>query len=392
MNWISVKDKLPDQPGNYLVWGDSFTESFIRYFKDDIWWEDHCLDCGELEQWSKASDGDIIFWMPLPKPPLSPDFNTRRHYLESEAQKNVSLFQQALEYTPLDVELNQWLKSDRFGKTTSENYQYYVKEMQSAGIFPVADAAGNPFTIGHFRHIKHEKMLEWIKLNESLKESTKQLYIACYKSFLNHLERISYGRFKSIKQTSKSIPLRNKKTTRILTLKEWDMFNKALEQINHRDSLIARCMLQGARRVSEILEIKIPHIDFHHNIIHFWKTKQNGDVEEIPISYPATFMHELEEYIASTSDQRKESHLLFITRNGNPVRRSRLNHSFLEASKKANIQNVTPQMLRATWIALTKSKGISEEEIMKVTGHTTKRMIGRVEPNNENISQNIILI
>lgn len=320
---------------------------------------------------------------------LFPNINTYRSFLATEIQRNVSFFQEALEYTPLDIEIDHWLESDRFGKTTYKNYQYYVKEMLLAGIFPTIDTGGNPFTLGLFRHIKHEKMIDWINLNEKLKESTKQLYIACYKSFLNHLERISYGWFKSIKETSKSISLRNKKTTRILTLKEWEEFNRALEEINHRDSLIARCMLQGARRISEILEIKIPNIDFHHSIIHFWKSKHNGDMREIPISYPKKFMSELESYIAETAEVRGKSHLLFITRNGKPLTRSRLNHSFLEASKKAQIQNVTPQMLRATWVALTKSKGIPEEEIMKVTGHTTKRLISSTD---KNISQDIILI
>jgi integrase len=86
-------------------------------------------------------------------------------------------------------------------------------------------------------------------------------------------------------------------------------------------------------------------------------------------------MDELKKYIADTANIRKEAPYIFVTRTGRFVTRLRCNYSFNRAAKKANIKKVTPHMLRATWVTLVKQQGVQDSEIMKVTGHTSSKMI-----------------
>lgn len=50
--WISVKDKLPDTTGNYLVYNGAVI---------------YCSFLNSNKQWNSWSD--ITHWMPLPEPP-----------------------------------------------------------------------------------------------------------------------------------------------------------------------------------------------------------------------------------------------------------------------------------------------------------------------------------
>ena len=62
--WISVKDKLPEEDDNYLVYGASYLGSIINgsdYF--DV----------ELGDWWEHPHDQITHWMSLPKPPESED-------------------------------------------------------------------------------------------------------------------------------------------------------------------------------------------------------------------------------------------------------------------------------------------------------------------------------
>ena len=73
--------------------------------------------------------------------------------------------------------------------------------------------------------------------------------------------------------------------------------------------------------------------------------------------------------------QRKDLSTVFITRNGKQIQRSNINGTFYRASKRANLEKVTPHMLRVSWVTLVKQQGVPDSEIMKVAGHTSSQMI-----------------
>ena len=153
-------------------------------------------------------------------------------------------------------------------------------------------------------------------------------------------------------------------------------------------------MFQGAKRISEVLGVKLEQVDFENNIIRFRQSKTGGMLKEIPISYPKHFMDELQDYITATNEHRTNAYV-FITRTGKPVTRVRLNYSFEQASNKARMQHkVTPHMLRATWVTFVKQQGVQDTEIMKVTGHTSSKMIYAYDKTSaeDNYTKKIVLI
>ena len=61
--WISTKDKLPEEPGRYLVSGKFYDSPFQIWICDFI-------GIGAIRGWSNPARNPIVsFWMPLPEPP-----------------------------------------------------------------------------------------------------------------------------------------------------------------------------------------------------------------------------------------------------------------------------------------------------------------------------------
>lgn len=302
-----------------------------------------------------------------------------------------------LEYTPMKVVIQQWLSN--LSTETRRNYAYYIDDMKRRGIMPDRDSNGNEYTVGHFRHERHELVLDWIKKITDWAEGTRQVRCACYISLTAYLERISRGWFRKVQPSLLAanptfFQVHDKCVTEALTLSEWHRFIDALDAINTRDGLIARCMFQGAKRISEALDLALEQIDWSKSILRFIQKKTGGMIKEIPITYPQHFMDSLKNYIDSTAEQRKDATFVFITRTGKKVTRLRLNHSFAKASENAKIKKVSPHVLRATWVTLAKQQGIQDTDCMKVTGHTSSKMIYSYDKTSaeENVTKKLTII
>lgn len=77
--WISVKDRLPEKSGEYIVCCD---DSFCSY-GEGIWYQSGVVVCAGVDvginegicwEWQENGtiydlDGIVTHWMPLPKPP-----------------------------------------------------------------------------------------------------------------------------------------------------------------------------------------------------------------------------------------------------------------------------------------------------------------------------------
>ena len=132
-----------------------------------------------------------------------------------------------------------------------------------------------------------------------------------------------------------------------LSFYDWRAFADEIYGMNLRDELIARTIIQGAHKISEVLDLRVDQVDFENKGIHF---KKKGGEEFYFCD--TSFIDELNEYVGLTAYQRKNSSFLFITRTGQRVARSRLNYSFARASAKCGIKKVYPEVLRATWVTL----------------------------------------
>jgi len=311
--------------------------------------------------------------------------------------KERSAFIQKLEYTPISVAVADWLRN--LHGETRRNYAYYITDMMRRGIIPEIDGNGNDFTIGHFNFTPHEKVVDHLKTIEEWSEGTRQVRAACYISFTSYLSRISQGWFRKAEPSTLAsnktfYSVRDKCQTRAISLSEWHRFIEALYELNERDALIAKAMLQGGKRISEVLSLTIDQIDFDQRIIRFRQSKTGGTIREILITYPESFISELGKYIDDTKESRGEGRTVFITSKGKNVYRTQLNATFEKASKMANLEKVTPHVLRASWVTFAKEQGVADSEVMKVTGHTSSKMIYAYDKTSaaENYSKKLVLI
>ncbi len=241
-----------------------------------------------------------------------------------------------------------------------------------------------------------ETTLDLIKAKIHGSEATKQARCAAFISLTGFLARRTQG------MVRKTIPskdngastfkkIRSKATTEALTEKELNVFLRSLKDINYRDYLIAKTILQGAKRIDEVLSAKISQIDWTNNKITF-KQSKSRELEQITIiHYPEYFIKELKEYVAD----RKKEDLIFITSQGKKVIQPHIFRSFVNASVKSNLsKKVTAHTLRATAITILTNKGYSTEQIMKVSGHVTSSSVSYYDktPIEKNITQEVALI
>lgn len=287
----------------------------------------------------------------------------RRKYLPSGAgNKNY------LQDIPLKDAIENWLISIR-SASRRRNYTYYLRDLilRFPFVFPEKDGLGNIYTVGHFRNENHIEVIDSIKEIDEWSPVTRKNRAYCYSSLVNYFYKISNGWFPRIRslllEADSTVDSRYaNRVTKSLTFHEWRRFIRALRCISKRDSLMARCMLQGCH-IEEIINLKLDQINFEQRTIVF---NGGGLYGQKFSEYSADFMDELRDYIESTSIQRKELPFVFISRNGKKLYSSRLNYVFTRAAKAARLKKVTPYMMRLTWDALVNEKGISEEKIMKI--------------------------
>lgn len=261
------------------------------------------------------------------------------HELSSNRDNFISNQRAELENISLNNTLLYWRAHIR--PKLKKNYQKEASLLLQYNLIPTTFANGENFTIGGFRHIRHQSVINYIKEKNDWSTATKQQLVDCYISFVKWLDDLSFGWFKK-DLSPHQISLRAMKQT--LTFSEWRTFIDMLCEKNIRDGLIARCLLQGQKRISEVLSLTVGQIEFENNLI---KYAANGKINEI--SYEKNFMKELKEYITTTDSTRRSSPFVFITRTGEPVTRLRLNYSFAHVSKQAGIKKVTPDSLRGMW-------------------------------------------
>ncbi|KKL64370.1 hypothetical protein LCGC14_2165740, partial [marine sediment metagenome] len=107
-----------------------------------------------------------------------------------------------------------------------------------------------------------ESLIDMMKSKTEGTEATKQTRVAAFVSFTGFLARRTKGMIR------KAIPckdngastfkkIRSLATTEALTEKELFIFLKALKTLNYRDYLIAKTILQGAKRLDEVLTAKV---------------------------------------------------------------------------------------------------------------------------------------
>ncbi|WP_231911712.1 tyrosine-type recombinase/integrase [Chlamydia serpentis] len=305
-------------------------------------------------------------------------------------QAKIEYIWNGLKHITLKDAVTAWTTS--LNAHTARSYKGSILALSKIGLLSL------DISLQEFSMINHNVVIDSIKRLPSKitlwSEGTKQVRAACYISLTRFLNRETFGLI-SIAQPSQQesnktfYKLRDVVKTNALGKIEKLNFLEQLQTINYRDWMIALTILQGAKRVNEVLDLTIDKISFQEGTISFIQTKNRGIEKVTIITYPQWFLKKINDYIGLRKG------LLFITKNGKAVGLKQIATTFAKAGKLANIDfKVTPHVLRATAVTEYKRFGCSDSDIMKVTGHSSSKMIYAYDKSqrSENASKKIILI
>jgi len=305
-------------------------------------------------------------------------------YKSALSLKDESAWQSLKDMTVEDA-LNCWLNT--FQPLTKKNYTSGVNKLVEIGLL-------NPFDpLQSLVLVNHEAIVDRIKLADGWSELTKQARAACYISFTGFLQRRTQGLIRKAMPSKEGASktfyrTREKVATNAMNQKQWISFLEALEKINHRDCLIAKIILQGGKRISEVLTLTTDQIDWDNNLIKFKQAKTKGLVKEIVIHYSKDIMNELAEYIG------KRNGIVFVTKTNKPIFPIQLTITFAKAGKRAGLPfNISPHVLRASTVTHLKKQGFSDSDIMKVTGHASSEAVNAYDKSQQadNITKKVKL-
>ena len=221
-----------------------------------------------------------------------------------------------------------------------------------------------------------EYLLDEIRSKLPGAESTKQARCAAFIALTRHFQRATGGLIrKVIPRRDKGNPtfrqVRETSLTKSLNRAQWTQFLSSLKRLSFRDYLVAKTILQGAKRVGEVLLAQIDQINWEKRQIVFKQLKSKQIEKCTIITYPSSFMEELLEYVG----ERREGPI-FITRKGRPLTQPHLYRSFASAGTQIGLPfTVHPHVLRASAITYLSLQGYHADQIMRVSGHADAKLV-----------------
>jgi len=282
-------------------------------------------------------------------------------YQESVSAKSETIWKQLGNLSVMDA-LGVWLQT--LNKLTRVNYHSGFKRLSEL------DLVDMNLTLQQFSLVNHEAIVDDIKLVQDWSEATRQARAAAYISFTGFLQRRTQGIINKAVTNKEGVSktffkIRDKVKTDALSQSQTRRFLEEMDKLNIRDALIAKLLLQGGKRKTEVLNLGIEQISFETNTIQFTQTKTRGMEKVTVINYPDHIMLELREYIGQRTG------LVFVTRNKNRISAFQIDRNFLKAGEKADIPfRVTPHVLRVTLVTRLKELKVQDTDIMKITGHS----------------------
>ena len=297
-----------------------------------------------------------------------------------------NLIWEELDKTRVEEAVVQWLTT--LSQKTRINYQSRMRKLATCGFIDPS------ISLQAFALVNHNTVIDGIKLVQDWAECSRQARAACYISFTRFLSRRTHG------VITRAIPNREssaktffmvyeKVKTEAMIQAQWIKFLEELEKIAPRECLIAKVILQGGKRVSEVLTLKVDQIDFSRRKIFFRQSKTKGLKKETVITYPESIMERLRSYIGERTG------FVFVSRFGKPIDLRWVAAMFSKAGKQAGLPfKITPHVLRASTVTYLKKQGFADSDIMKITGHANSAMVHAYDKSSreDNPSEKIQLV
>jgi integrase len=240
-----------------------------------------------------------------------------------------------------------------------------------------------------------EFLLDEVRSKIEGSEATKQARAAAFIGLTRYLQRATGGIVRRVvPKREKNNPtfrkIRDTATTKAMNKAQWTIFLSALKRISFRDYLVAKTILQGAKRVSEVLFVRIEQINWASNQITFKQLKSSEVEKYTIITYPPSFIDELRDYVGD----RKKGYI-FLTRNGKHLSQPHLYRVFSAAGFQAGLSfTVHPHVLRASAITYLSANGFAADQILRVSGHADTKLVRYYDktPIEHNPSRDVSLI
>jgi integrase len=270
-------------------------------------------------------------------------------------------------------------------------------------------------TLFDFSQICGENLLDDVRKNYKMKtpwknqyciasESTKQLRAAMLLAFSSFLQRRTEGLIKKIASNkygfNKTFRHRRQKTIASrLTVEQLKSFLVQLEATSRKGFLFAVLQIIGAKRLAEVLQLKVDEVDLKNSRVLFRNLKQRGYIKEPVFIYiPAKICMTLQAHIG----QRKEGFLFLkcdTGQNNLPLTKSQITKLYEKTWSQVRDEGkpeviIRPRMithsLRAAGISLLYDQGIDSQLIKQITGHNSGDMIMYYNTSNyDNLGKNI---
>lgn len=287
----------------------------------------------------------------------------------------------------LEESIGEWIYY--LPKSTGKNYLSGIRKLSRIGILSLEDS------LQRFSLVNHDLILDKISKVQEWEESSKQSRAAIYISFTRFLSRKTDGLIKRASPRKDEanrtfFKVREKVKTEALSPEEWKVLIKNMELLNPRDALIAKLCLQGARRISEVLEAKISNINQEKRQILFVLNKTRGLNKHVIVTIPQSVMNDIFIHIG-----KRKSGYIFITAQGNKVHYTQVLRCMKKAAENSRIRKrIHTHVLRTSAITHIRSLGFQDFEIQRLTGHSSSQMLNAYDKSTleNNTSKRIFLI
>ena len=238
-------------------------------------------------------------------------------------------------------------------------------------------------------------LLDQISAKVSNNDASRQLHSAAFISLTNYLSRLTGGIVK------KALPIRfghNKTfyqvrdkvlTEPIESKDEWDRFLSCLTTRSLAVGIMGKLMLQGGKRLSEVLNLNISDINFEKREISFKINKKKGLIVLIIISVSDSIIDEIKVFLNSRTVGK-----VFLSTAGKVYCYPFIKECFNDASALANMPfRVRPHTMRCTMVTYYRNRGFSYDDIIKITGqaHATAKKYDKTDIRN-NLSKHMNLV
>ncbi|EPP36934.1 phage integrase family protein [Chlamydia avium] len=277
---------------------------------------------------------------------------------------------------------NVWLAT--LSPITRKNYASGIRFLVSNKILDASMKLEKLVYVDHWDVLNRIKSLTHTCSGKPVSEASKQARAACYISFTKFLYRLTKGVIKQAIPSrdfgnSTFYKIRDKVKTEFISKQEWLLFFDSLKRISFRDYLIGKLIIQGVRKLSEVISLRTEDLLFSQNQITFKIKKRQSRYNEVRVVYPNFLMQELRDYVGNRDGW------VFISGNGQQVALNQVYYYFKLAENDMNLSiKVTPHVLRASALAYLKKIGCADEAIMRVSCFSSTQMLSAYDTNTIN--------